>query len=266
MKISILAFIVILPHYLSAQQNFGPRLSALGDNGAAVADVWSLRGNAAAITDLETTTISLNYIRHFLSQEISTQGLVAVIPIDNNFIGIGLNRYGLSNYNQNTISFAYAKKFGNRFSMAMTVNYHQLKITNYGSSNGFSVDVGFYYKIDQKLNLGAYVTNPSKQKFVNAEISAPIPTSLNIGASYLLTDKVQLATTISKLIDDPIDVRLGLEYRLIKLLSLRAGVTANPFKQFAGFGVKVRKLSIDFATAFDNNLGYSPQIALGYAF
>lgn len=266
MKISIIAFIVILPNYLSAQQNFGPRLTALGENSAAVADVWALRGNAAAITELETTAISINYIRHFLSQEISTQGLVAVIPIDNNFIGIAVNRYGLSSYNQNSISFAYAKKFGNQLSMAMTVNYHQLKITNYGSSNGFSVDVGFYYKIDQKLGLGAYVTNPSKQKFVNSEISAPIPTSLNVGASYLLSDKVLIATTISKPIDNPVDVRLGLEYQLIKLLSLRAGVNANPFKQFAGFGVEIRKLSIDFATAFDNNLGYSPQLALGYAF
>ena len=167
---------------------------------------------------------------------------------------------------KNKISFAYAKKFGNQFSMAMTVNYHQLKITNYGSSYGFSVDVGLYYKLNDKLNLGTFITNPSKQKFASKEVAVPIVTTINIGASYLISDKVLIAATVSQLIDNPLDVRLGLEYRLIKSLSLRAGVDANPFKQHVGFGIEISKILVDFATTFDNNLGYSPQIALGYAF
>ncbi|MET4080130.1 hypothetical protein ABIB40_000070 [Pedobacter sp. UYP30] len=266
MKISILFFVAILPVQLVAQENFGPRLTAMGNNAAAIADVWAIQGNAAAITTLNSPTVSINYIRNFLTEEISTQGLAAVIPIENNFIAIGFNRYGLSSYNQNKISFAYAKRFGNQFSMAIAVNYHQLKITNYGSSNGFSANVGFYYKLGNTFNLGAYITNPTKQGFVNEEVSAPIETSINIGASYLVSDKVLLASTVSKILKNPVDVRLGMEYQIAKPLALRAGVSAKPFKQYAGFGINFDKLLIDFATTFDNNLGYSPQIALGYAF
>lgn len=265
MKIFILFFVAFLPISLVAQENFGPRITALGNNSAAIADVWGIQGNPAAITSLNNPIVSINYIRHFLSDEVSTQGLAAVIPIKNNFISIGLNRYGLSSYNQNKISFAYAKRFGNQFSMAMTVNYHQLKISNYGSSNGFSVDVGFYYALE-KFNLGVYVKNPSQQKFVNEEVSAPIETSFNIGGSYLVSDKVLLATTLSKFLAHPIDARIGVEYQIAKPFALRAGVSSKPFKQFAGFGVNYTKIVIDFATTFDNNLGYSPQISLGYAF
>lgn len=266
MKTFLMVFCVLLAPPLFGQENFGPRLTAMGNSGAAVADVWSINGNAASITSLGSPIVSINYIRHFLADEISTQGLAAVIPIDNNFISVGFSRYGLSIYNQNKISFAYAKKFGHQFSMAITVNYHQLKITNYGATNGFSVDVGFYYKPQEKLSFGAYVANPSKQHFVNAEVSAPIPTSLNFGASYLFSDKVLIATTVTKIVKQPFDARLGLEYKIADPVSLRAGVTAKPFKQYAGFGINYKRLLIDFATAFDGNLGYSPQIALGYAF
>lgn len=263
---SLLLFAVFLPIFLSAQENFGPRLTAMGNNNAVVSDVWSIHGNAAAITALAKTTVAINYIRHFLSDQISTQGFVAVLPIGNNFLGVGIKRYGLDVYNQNTATFTYAKKFGNRFSMAMNVNYHQLKITNYGSTNGFSLDVGFYYTLDDKLNLGAFITNPSQQKFTNEDVSMPIETTFNIGASYLFSDKVLVATTVSKIVNNGLDIRLGLEYQITSFFDLRAGVTSNPIKQFAGFGTKIKKLSIDFATAFDTNLGYSPQLALGYGF
>ena len=266
MKVSLLFFVGTFPIQLVAQENLGPRLTAMGNNSAAIADVWAIQANAAAITALKRPIVSINYIKHFLSEEVSTQGLVAVIPVENNFISVGFSRYGLSSYNQNKISFAYAKRFGNQFSMAMTANYHQLKITNYGSSNGFSADVGFYYKFSETFNFGAYITNPLKQGFANAEVSIPIETSVNIGASYLVSDKVLMAATASKLLKNAIDVRLGIEYQIAMPLALRAGVSAKPFKQYAGFGVNFNKLLIDFATIFDNNLGYSPQIALGYAF
>ncbi|MGY3052346.1 hypothetical protein ACVWYG_000536 [Pedobacter sp. UYEF25] len=266
MKGSLLFFVATFPIQLIAQENLGPRLTAMGNNSAAVADVWAIQANAAAITFLKRPIVSINYIKHFLSEEISTQGLAVVIPTKNNFISVGFNRYGLSSYNQNKISFAYAKAFGNQLSMAMTANYHQLKITNYGSSNAFSADVGFYFRFSKIFSLGAYMTNPTKQSFANAEVSIPIKTSFNIGASYLVSDKVLMAATASKLLKNAIDVSFGMEYKIAMPIALRAGVSAKPFKQYAGFGVDFNKLLIDFATIFDSNLGYSPQIALGYAF
>jgi len=262
----VLLLIILSCNPLFAQNNLGPRLTAMGNNGTAIMDVWALQANAAGITDLERPTISLNYIKHLFSDEISTQALVAVVPFKNNYVGLSFQRYGFSEYNDSKIGFTYAKKFGNKLSAATNVNYHQLKIANYGSSTGFSIDVGVLYQFDQQFVFGAFVSNPSKQKFSSAEVVAQIPTSFNVGASYLASDKVLIATTINKFLDQPIDVKLGIDYKIMDLLSLRGGLSAKPFKQYAGFGLNYKKFLLDMATTYDANLGYAPQIAIGYAF
>ncbi|TCD04197.1 hypothetical protein EZ449_17980 [Pedobacter frigidisoli] len=266
MKIWNVLLISLTPFYLFAQNNLGPRLTAMGNNGAAVTDVWALQANPSGITALERPTVSINYIKHLFSNEISTQALVAVIPFKNNFAGASFQRYGFTEYNESKIGFAYAKKFSDKLSIALNGNYHQLKIANYGSSTGFSIDVGALYQFSKEFTFGIFVSNPSKQKFSGKEVLAEIPTSFNIGASYLVSDKVLIATSVSKAINQSIDVSLGIDYKIIDLLSLRGGLSAKPFKQYAGFGLNYKKFLLDMATTYDANLGYAPQIAVGYAF
>ncbi|MFC4210598.1 conjugal transfer protein TraF [Pedobacter lithocola] len=266
MKIWYVLLISLTPFYLLAQNNLGPRLTAMGNNGAAVNDIWALQANPSGITSIEKPTASINYIKHLFSNEVSTQALVAVLPFKNNFVGASFQRYGFSEYNESKIGFAYAKKFGEKLSLALNGNYHQLKINNYGTSTGFSVDVGALYQLDSHFSFGAFVSNPSKQKFSTNEISIEIHTSFNVGASYLASDKVLIATSINKILNQSIDVSLGIDYKIFNLLSLRGGLSAKPFKQYAGFGLNYKKLLLDMATTYDANLGYAPQIAVGYAF
>lgn len=265
MKIWYVLLILLFPNHLFAQNNLGPRLTAMGNNGTSVPDVWALQANPSGITLLGKPKISLNYIKHLFSNEISTQALVAVIPFKNNFVGVSFQRYGFTEYNESKIGFAYAKKFGEKLSIALNGNYHQLKIANYGSSKGFSVDVGAMYQF-KHFTFGAFVSNPSKQIFSNKEVVAKIPTSFNVGASYLASDKVLIATSISKTLNYSIDVSLGIDYKMMDLLSLRGGLSAKPFKQYAGFGLNYKKFLLDMATTYDANLGYAPQIAIGYEF
>lgn len=266
MKVWNVLLISLTPFYLFAQNNLGPRLTAMGNNGVAVTDVWALQANPSGITSLVKPTVSLNFIKHLFSNEISTQGLVVVLPIKNNFVGASFQRYGLNDYNENKIGFTYANKFGEKLSIALNGNYHQLKIVNYGTSTGFSVDVGALYQFNKDFTFGAFVSNPSKQKFINSEVLIEIPTSFNIGASYLASDKILIATSVSKSPKQSVDVSLGIDYKILELLSLRGGLSVKPFKQYAGFGLNYKKILLDMATTYDANLGYAPQIAVGYAF
>lgn len=137
MKIWNVLLISLTPFYLSAQNNLGPRLTAMGNNGAAVTDICSLQANPSAILIIEKPAVSLNYIKHLFSNEISTQAFVAVIPFKNNIVGASFQRYGFSEYNESKAGFAYAKKFGNKLFIGLNGNYHQLKIANHGASTGF---------------------------------------------------------------------------------------------------------------------------------
>ncbi|WP_131537155.1 PorV/PorQ family protein [Pedobacter nototheniae] len=266
MKIYSFLLILLSTSSLFAQNNLGPRLTAMGNNGASTTDIWSLQANPAGITGIVSPTISLNYIKHLFSNDVSTQALAVVIPLKKNFVGLSFQRYGFSAYSEMKIGFAYAKKFHNNLAIALNINYFQLKIINYGASNGFSVDIGLLYHLNEQLTLGAFVSNPSRQKYGSKEIEAKIPSNLNIGATYKTSDKLLIASTITKILKEPIDVKVGLDYKILNILSLRAGLSIKPFKQYAGFGISYKKMLIDMATAYDPNLGYAPQIAIGYAF
>ena len=264
-NLSILTLILIGKCCL-AQNNFGPRLTAMGNNGAAVNDIWSIEANPAGITKLSKPTLAANYTKLLIDNDLSRQAAAFVLPSKNTFVGFSFNRYGISEYNEIKAGLAIAKKFGNDLSISIKGNYHQISIINYGSTAGFSLDVGAMYKLNDLLTLGFYINNPSLQSFKNKIIKTSIPTVFHFGSSYQFSDKLLVATTINKDIKGKADFSLGLDYKVIEMISLRAGLSVKPFKHYAGFGINYKNLMIDFAVENDPNLNYTPQIALAYAF
>lgn len=252
--------------FCHAQNNLGPRLTAMGTNGVAVKDLWNLEGNPSGITDLKSSTVAINYSKHLFDSELSKQAIAFVIPYKNNYIGASFQRYGITEYNEIKAGVALAKKFGTDLSMAIKGNYHQIKINNYGATTGFSVDVGAMYDYGENITIGLSINNPSLQKYSSKAIETKIPTLIQAGVAYKASNKVLIATTLFKDLDKSVDVGLGLEYKLLGLMSIRAGITVKPFKQYTGFGIDYKKLMLDIAIESDPYLGYVPQIALAYAF
>lgn len=249
-----------------AQYNQGARFKAMANASAAVNDVWSLNANPAGITGQKSTTAALNYARYLFGDEISEQSFAFILPFDKNFAGVSINRYGISEFNEIKAGLGLAKKFGENLSIGIKANIHQIKITNYGNATTFSVDVGANYSISQQIGLGMYVNNPSSQKYKSTNIETYIPTAVHFGATYKPSNKVLLATTVSKDIERKVDFSLGVDYKIHDLLSLRGGLSANPFKQYAGVGLNYRKLMMDVAVESHPQIGYTPQIGLSYAF
>lgn len=249
----------------SQEINLGPRVTALGNIGVALQDVWSLQSNQAGITGLKHPVASVSYRNSYLNPEISTQSAVMAYTSGRNVVGLSLQNYGFSAYSEQKIGFTYAKRFGEEVSASLNINLHQVKITQYGSAQTYSVEAGMQYKPYPNLIIGAHVANPNRSVF-DADVNAVIPVSLDFGASYRFSDKVLLNSGIIKTLNLSTDFRCGLEYSVINALAFRGGLAVNPFCQFAGFGYQVNDLKIDAAVSSHPYLGFSPQIALSYEF
>lgn len=243
----------------------GPRITALGNTGVALQDVWSSKSNQAGLMGMEAAVFSAGYENRFSIRELSTQSAVAAIPLKNIVLGASFQRYGNNEYSDIKTGLSLAKSFGPKLYLALTVNYNQLKIENYTNENAITVDVGLQYQALPNLWLGAHIENPNQNKFDNLEDQI-LPTHIQFGVSYLFTDKVLLSTEIEKILENQLDFKTGLEYNIAKILALRGGISANPFKQYAGFGLDYKQVKLDFAISSHPVLGYSPQIALGYEF
>ncbi|WP_199121571.1 hypothetical protein [Pedobacter sp. ASV28] len=258
-----LTFIV---HTVSAQYNQGARLTAMGNSSAAVKDIWSLNANPSGITDQKSPIAALNYAKYLFGDDLSEQSFAFVLPFNGNFAGFSINRYGISEFNEIKAGMALAKKFGEALSIAVKANVHQLKITNYGASTTFTVDVGANYELNKQLAFGVYVNNPSAQKYKASNVAAHIPSAVHLGATYSPSNKIIIATTITKDFDQKFDVGMGIDYKFYELLSLRGGITAKPFKQYFGIGLNYQKFMLDIAVESHPQIGYTPQIGLSYAF
>lgn len=252
--------------YCFGQAHFGARLAAMANSGNAVKDVWNIQGNPAGITGLHAITAALDYTKYLFAPQLSRQALALAIPLKNSYVGLGLDRYGIAEYSEIKVSMALIRKFGKQLAIGLKGNYHQLKISNYGATTAFSLDVGLLYNWNENLIVGFYISNPAQQKYKTTALGLVIPTTIQLGLSYALSDKILIATNVSKALKIQIDAAIGLEYQLLQLLSLRGGLSAQPFKQYAGFGLNYKKIMLDMAIESDPYLGYSPQITLGYVF
>ena len=61
-------------------------------------------------------------------------------------------------------------------------------------------------------------------------------------------------------------MKLGLNYDVVSVLSLRTGVTFNSLQNFVGVGLHFNNFDLDVTTAFHTTLGVSSQLGLTYHF
>jgi hypothetical protein len=258
-------FILLLLDIPIYGQNPGPRLMAMGSGGLAVSDIWSVHQNPAGITVFKRPMLSVAYEQHFLDTEVSTQSAVLVFPFPRNVVGLSFQRYGLNEYTEQLVGICYAKGFGDSFSLAIGLRYYQLSISQYGSAKAFCFDVGAKLKVTSVFSLASHVSNPNRSLYSDLP-SAALPVKLSLGSSFQFTDKILVVADIRKHLDYPLDGIVGMEYNIIKWMSLRGGISVNPFKQYTGFGINYNDIQIDFSVASHPTLGYSPQISIGYEF
>lgn len=259
--------IFFLLTFLSAksQINYGPRITAMGGAGVALQDVWSTQKNQAGIAALKTPVASLAYENRFLIKEISTKSAAFAIPISKYVLGAGFQSYGVNAYKETRGGLTLARAFSPKLLTAISVNFHQLQIANYGNTKAFSIEVGVQYEALKNLWLGAHIANPNSSKY-GTNTDQIIPAHIQFGGCYRFSDKLIVSTEFEKVLDSQADFKTGLEYNVIKAFALRGGVSMNPFKQYAGFGLEIENLLFDFGISSHPILGYSPQISLGYEF
>ena len=248
----------------SGQVNPGPRLTALGSSGVALQDFWSVKKNQAGLSGISKVVAAVNYEQLFVDQDISFQSALFIFPALKNVFALSFNRYGFIAYNEQQVSLACSRKWGD-VSVGLGFNYHQLKIQNYGSSDAVSVEIGFQYQLNERFTLGAHIANPSGSGF-NNEVSALVPVVIDFGTAWKFSDKVLLTSEIQKTLNSTISFKLGTEYTIVEWLAARGGVSSNPLRQYFGFGISHQKFRFDAATYTQYYLGFVPQVGLSYEF
>jgi hypothetical protein len=119
--------------------------------------------------------------------------------------------------------------------------------------------------VNENLTLAAHVFNPLMVKILK-ENSERIPAIIRVGAVYSFDKNLLVSAEVEKDTEfDPV-FKGGIEYRVVEKIFVRGGFSTNPGLYSFGFGLNLKKLTIDFSSSVHQTLGYSPQISMIYQF
>ncbi len=169
---------------------------------------------------------------------------------------------GLFSAHDISIKSGLAYKLSDKVNIGLALGWFIEKIGNYRGS-AFNLDFGLQSQINEKLSLGASVTNLGKHFHLtlNGLVGSryiTLPTTYRIGAAYKVDKYIGTADIVY--LDDEVKIHVGTEANVHEYFLLRAGYMANyDSKSFtAGSSFIYRNMIIDYGfVPYSNNLGTS---------
>lgn len=240
-------------------------LLSMGNTLAARSDANALFGNQAGLASLEKSNVLISTERRFNLTELSSHSAGAAIVSNAGTFGLSIHYFGFSEYNEQKIGLAYARKLGQKFNIGAQVDYLGTRIKEFGNVNTYTFELGILANLNSKLDLGAHIFNP-----VNADRGLeeePLETIFSLGLSYRASDKFTIMADAEAEFDFDLNYKLGIDYTLNEVVHFRFGAFTEPVTLSFGLGLLIKEqLYIDFASSYQTVLGLTPGIGVRYAF
>jgi len=249
---------------ISSAQHYDAKSNALGGCGLMQNSVWSNFTNQAGLAEINQFTIGVGTENSFGIKELSTHTAVFAIPVNGGVFGLNVAYTGFELYNESKIGLAFAKKLSDNFNVGIQVDYLGAYIEEGNNThNNFTFEIGAQKRLMRELTLGAHIFNPIGVKLNEDE---NIPSIFKLGLRYDANDKVAIFTEGELESEQNAKLKLGLEYKIIKQLQLRAGFSTNPAQNTFGLGYTLNNIQLDIAVKRHQLLGYSPQFSVSSTF
>jgi hypothetical protein len=242
----------------------GARAAGLGQAAITLTDVWSAHHNQAGLGYIRRFSAGAYYESRFLVPELGLSGLAVAMPVGKGSLGLSIRNFGYQLYQENKIGLGYGRRFGDQLSIGMQLNMHTVTFQEpYGSTIAISAEVGAQYRVGKAVTLAAHVFNPTQTRLAEFD-NERIPSAIRFGAQYRFSPKVFVVGEIESTLYTKPSMRAGFEYRPVEALYVRAGLAGNPFNSSFGFGVRWKRLQMDFAGTFHQVLGFTPRFSLTF--
>ncbi len=250
--------------------HIGAENFAFGKSGVAQASVWSVSYNQAATSFLKDRfNAGIYYENMFFIKELSLKSIVFNWNSENyGSFGLVVNSFGFSEFNKNKLAFSYSMKLSENFSAGISIDYlfiHQNQA--YGNIGLMTGEIGLLYYPFDKLSVGVHIFNPWHSK-IKISPNEYLPTIFELGLCYRPLDNVIFNSSITKDIEQPIELNGGIGYMLINNLWLRTGFKLIQKDYFIGAGIGYRYKYITLDLGFENHplLGMKSAVSVSVSF
>ena len=263
--LTLVAFFVFYSKGYSICDNnqVGAREVALGNASVAIISPFSVFHNQAALARLKNISIAIDYRQPYLIGGFGAKALALVIPTAVSNFSISMQQTGIPGYNESRFGLSMARTLGNRVSAGIQFNYFMIDFPEQGSSRGtFLIEFGMLYQTSANLSIGLHIFNPSRGSIESLNFKSELPVSATAGIALKPSANLVFVSAVAFCLDNPLNVRMGIEYQFSDCFFLRGGLSGKPVRHSAGLGFKNRNFSVDFAIVHHETLGYTPSISL----
>lgn len=238
------------------------RSCGMGGAGVALAgNVWGGLMNPAGLAGMTGSILAVATAPSpFGLQELRRTACAFAMPIGHFTASVTGIRYGYDLYREVTLGAAGGVDCGKGVRAGATITLNNLSIAGYGSGSCAGFDAGVIWEIVSGLQMGASAANWNAPSPGNS--TEKIPRTIQAGIAYAPSGGFLVACDIAEDPRFPAEVRLGAEFTLAEVFSLRAGVSTDPSSCSAGVGVRIFPVEIEYAFSRHQELGFTHRFGL----
>ncbi|MBS1919333.1 MAG: hypothetical protein JST17_03665 [Bacteroidetes bacterium] len=224
-------------------------------------DIFSFTSNQAALAQINNAAVGVYGERRFMLNDLNNYSAALALPTATGNFGLKTGYFGSSGYNETQIGLAYGRKMGEKIDIGAQFNYNAIRISGYGNSSAVSFEVGTILHITEQIHLGIHVNNPVGGKF-GKDQQEKLPSVYSFGLGYDASEKFFFSAEIMKEEDQPVNVNVGIQYKLLPQLLARAGMETATSSAWAGIGLSWKSFRIDVTSTYHPQLGLSPGLLI----
>ncbi len=255
---------------LSTGQDYalGVRAQAMGGSGVAFAtDPEGQLVNPALPAELAGWAATVFYSHPFGIREIALSSLCLHGRLDKIACGAAVIRLAHEYFDDHFYQLTFARscalpnKQGTRhLACGLQAMLREIHIPNYGKARAFIANLGCTARLNDHFTWGAKLGNLFNGKIGKA--AEPLPREMSMGLGYMPKAGAVFQLDFYKESDFPLEVRGGIEYRVLSPLSLRMGISTSPDRLTCGLALWLRP-AVLHVTAFSHpDLGWTQQYAV----
>ena len=230
-----------------------------GSNGA-----FAIFLNPAKLAWNTDTKTNLFYKNYYGLKNLNQMSLEARFSAWGLPLAFGINRFGISSYNEAELRVGSAFHLFNALDLGFSANIYGISLKNYGHSYTFGFTLAAVYEIFDHTKAAFTVENLNEPELGQAK--EKIPASAALGLSYLLLENVEFLIDLVKEQDYDFDFRSGIVFKPLPWTTVQFGFKTIVKSYSAGFSLNFSQFDLGYAFEYHTALGGSNSISVGYVF
>ena len=228
---------------------------------------WLAFANPATLSREESVMASVGYENRYFSEELSDEYLSLAIPSKFFNVGVAFNFFGYADYHEMMAAVTVARRFGVA-AVGIEFDYFNMFLPDeVGYRHAFTAQVGLQLDVTDRCVVGFRMFNPSFSRIDYNDVARRLPVMMHVGCKYRFVDDLDLLVEVGYVLDRGVDWAVGMEYRLMPELLVRAGARGCDYViPSLGVGVCFAGFRFDLTAEADFRIGTSLLSNLSYKF